>query len=256
MECAHSYNVVMEQRHNKMLPTGVIRKLLAKIKANEARFSLRKVDITHHQIQSTINKLSTTNVRQIIDTFVEIGKDQKSFPWVIRKVIEASSRQPLFRKQFLQIIEEILNKYPHYENIITHSIQLSIVHLFIRREIFIDTNVNAKEYLKLCKMNVIKKKCVGSYQFMISLQFLTKLKLLQTNFIDNCIHHLIESIYQHSNRGVSVECLIVLLEKIMYTEYIEEIHDILKLNMLEIRSQFLLLNAVDNYTSRTNYKLK
>ena len=56
---------------------------------------------------------------------------------------------------YIFIIQEILNKYPHYEDIIIHSIQLSIVHLFIRHEIFIDTSVNAKEYLKLCKMNVI-----------------------------------------------------------------------------------------------------
>lgn len=241
---------------DEMLPSGVIRKILARIASNEASFNIVEQSVTHSIVQSSLNKISTTNVTGIAKQFSEYISEEAHIRWVICRLLLSCASQPLFTQQYTDIFETMITKSIHKQYVsalCSHAIKLSLINAYIRRDIVINTNVPQHKYLNYCRAMSIKKKCVGIHSF-IAVMNRRLPRIITEQFLNECVHSLIETMYQtiFSKPGqplsIFVECIIALVEKgTCEIVYMDEIYEASQNLDVDIRSRFLLLNVIDAY---------
>jgi len=243
------------------LPAIVVKKILSQIAANEASFNVVEQSVTHSIVQSNLNKISTTNITGIAKLFSEYISDEVHIRWVLSRLLLSCSSQPLFKRQYANIFQTMVTNSIHKEYVTAlciHSIKVALNNLYIRKDIRINTNVPQERYLQYCKAMSIKKRCVGLHGFLAVMN--THLSsIVQEQFINECIHSLIEAMYQsifdnpEKPLSVYVECIIALVEHgTCEIVYMDEIYDASQNTSVDIRSRFLLLNVIDTYFKKIN----
>ena len=244
-----------------ILPCGVIRKILSKIASNEAKFNFVEQSVTHSIVQSNLNKISTTNVTGIAKQFSEYISDEAHIRWVLCRLLLSCASQPLFTQQYTDIFETILTNSIHKKHVsavCSHTIKMSLINAYIRKDIVVNTNIPQDKYLDFCKAMSTKKRCVGIHRFLAVMN--TRLPtIIPEQLLNECVHSLIEAMYQtiFSNPGqplsVFVECIIALVENgTCEIVYMDELYDASQNKKVDVRSRFLLLNVIDAYFKKNN----
>lgn len=244
-----------------LLPSIIIQKILAKIASNEASFNFVEQSVTHSIVQSNLNKISTTNVTGIAKQFSEYISDEAHIRWVLCRLVSSSSSQPLFTQQYTEIFETMIKKSIHKEHVsalCSHVIKISLINLYIRKYIYINTNIPQHRYLDFCKAMSMKKRCVGFHRFLAVMN--TRLPMIvPEQVLNECVHSLIEAMYRtiFSKPGqplsVFVECIIALVENgTCEIVYMDEIYEASQNQHVDVRSRFLLLNVIDTYFKKKN----
>lgn len=260
-----SYENLVASEIETSLPTGIIRTILNKITMNESRFTIVEKNVTHGIVQSNLNKISKSNVKVIAEKFADFVAEKEHSMWVVCRFIFSCAKQPLFKDQYAHIVKTMLQRMksdPLFSALCTHVIKMSIIHLYVRNDINTSTKISKTEYLNYCKAVNIKKRCVGLHAFIATMNNESP-EIIDDNFVNECIHSLIETMYALMYNGPShtysifVECILGILDnqKSCNIVYMDEIYETSQNNKVDTRSRFLLLNAIEIYFKKTNQKL-
>lgn len=250
-----SKDFIHKYKHDNSLPDIVLRSILSKIKKNEMRFiETPSNQVTLAQVQALLNKLSTSNTDFVQEKLIKFCTDNKNLKIVISLFIQTASKQPLFTAQFAEILLVLIRKFPHYNHVIGAILQKAVSHLFIRRDIYVDTSsIQPSAYLQYCRANAIKNKCNGFFSFISYLLQSNEIHALNCNFAQAAFHTLIQSIHdaRDSNCSTLVESIISLMQYVQDVPYLQELYHLTQTSeIIDVRSKFILLNAIDHYQTK------
>ena len=146
---------------------------------------------------------------------------------------------------------------PVFLALCTHVIKMSVIHLYIRKDVNTSTNISKDKYLDYCKAINTKKLCVGLHSFVATMNSRLP-EIIDENFVNSCVHALIETMYvmiysvKNHTYSIFVECIMSILDHNVNIVYMDEIYEASQNQNVDIRSRYLLLNTIDLYFKKMN----
>ena len=244
---------VRVEKHNSTLPSGIVRSILLQITKHHSNFCILENTTSIRDVQGTINKLSTSNVKLIKDKIISFCKDKYTIIKTISVLLTNAAKQPLFTNEFVDILNTLVKIKPDYFYLLSHILKTRILNIYITKELFLESTVNSSNYLEYCRINSIKKKCIGFFNIISNISNVST--LIDKQYINNCMHTIIENIYENENYVSLVESIITLMNNIAFIDYIDDLYLLTQTtDVLDIRSRFLILNAIDYNQNKSNCK--